>query len=92
MDTLLLATKLSIPPSRHVMRRERLVGALEHGVASHKLILLSAPAGYGKTTLLADWAQASQFPVAWLSVSLEDSVLDRFLCYLVAVWERSSQV
>jgi LuxR family maltose regulon positive regulatory protein len=88
MDTLLLATKLSIPPSRHVMRRERLVGALEQGVARHKLILLSAPAGYGKTTLLADWAQASQYPVAWLSVSLEDSVLDRFLCYLLAAWER----
>lgn len=69
------------------MRRERLVASLEQGVARHKLILLSAPAGYGKTTLLAHWAQASQYPVAWLSVSQEDNVLDRFLCYLLAAWE-----
>ena len=68
MDTPLLATKLRIPPARHVMRRERLVDALEQGIPRHKLILLSAPAGYGKTTLLADWAQTSQYPVAWLAV------------------------
>jgi LuxR family maltose regulon positive regulatory protein len=87
MDTSLLATKLRIPPAHHVLRRERLVDALEEGVPNHKLILLSAPAGYGKTTLLADWAQASQYPVAWLAVDQEDNVLDRFLRYLLAAWE-----
>ena len=87
MDTPLLATKLRIPPARHVMRRERLVDALEQGIARHKLILLSAPAGYGKTTLLADWTQTSQYSVAWLAVDREDNVLDRFLRYLLAAWE-----
>jgi LuxR family maltose regulon positive regulatory protein len=87
MDTLLLATKLRIPPARHVMRRERLVDAVEQAIPRHKLILVSAPAGYGKTTLLADWARASQYPIAWLAVDREDNVLDRFLRYLLAGWE-----
>jgi ATP/maltotriose-dependent transcriptional regulator MalT len=88
METPLLSTKLRVPPlPPRVVRRSRLVDDLENGLPAHKLILLSAPAGYGKTTLLADWAQASQYPVAWLSVSQEDNVLDRFLCYLLAAWE-----
>jgi LuxR family maltose regulon positive regulatory protein len=69
------------------MRRERLVDALEKDLPGHKLTLVSAPAGYGKTTLLADWAQTSQYPVAWLSIGQEDSTLDRFLRYLLAAWE-----
>jgi ATP/maltotriose-dependent transcriptional regulator MalT len=53
MDTLLLATKLRIPPQPHrALRRARLIDALERAIPHHKLILLSAPAGYGKTTLL----------------------------------------
>jgi LuxR family maltose regulon positive regulatory protein len=60
---------------------------LENGLPHHKLTLLSAPAGYGKTTLLADWAQASQYPLAWLSIDREDNALDRFLRYLLAGWE-----
>ncbi|HEY7094603.1 MAG TPA: hypothetical protein VH393_15580, partial [Ktedonobacterales bacterium] len=85
MDTLLLATKLRIPPSsRHIMRRERLVDALEKDLPGRKLTLVSAPAGYGKTTLLADWAQTSQYPVVWLSLGQEDNTLDRFLRYLLA--------
>lgn len=68
------------------MRRDRLVDALERRIVDYKLILLSAPAGYGKTTLLAQWADASRFPVAWLSVSEEDNDLERFLRYLFAAW------
>jgi len=49
--------------------------------------LISAPAGYGKTTLLSHWAQANRFPVAWLSISEEDNDLDRFLRYLFSGWE-----
>lgn len=88
MDTFLLATKLRIPPqSHHVVPRTRLIDALERGIPEYKLILLSAPAGYGKTTLLSQWAQASRFPVAWLSVSQEDNDLGRFFRYLLAAWE-----
>ncbi len=60
---------------------------MENGLPHHKLILVSAPAGYGKTTLLAHWARTSQYPVAWLAVDREDNALDRFLRYLLAGWE-----
>lgn len=84
----LLATKLRIPPqTHHVVRRERLTDALEEGIPRHKLTLLSAPAGYGKTTLLADWARASRLRVAWLTVGEEDNDLARFSRYLFTAWE-----
>lgn len=54
---------------------------------SYKLTLVSAPAGYGKTTLLAQWAQASRLPVAWLSLDEQDNDLERFFRYLLAAWE-----
>src|SRR5215218_347019 len=88
MDSTLLATKLRIPPrTRHLVRRARLVEALEGGVAGFKLVLISAPAGYGKTTLLAQWARASHFRVAWLSLGEEENDLARFFRYLLAAWE-----
>lgn len=87
MDTLLLATKLEIPPRpRRAVRRARLIDALERGVPHHKLVLVSAPAGYGKTTLLSQWAHASRSPVVWLSIGEGDNDLERFLRYLVAGW------
>ncbi len=88
MDTVLLATKLRIPPQpHHAVRRVRLLDALEHGIPHYKLVQISAPAGYGKTTLLAEWAHASRFPIAWLSVSEEDNDLERFLRYLLIGWD-----
>jgi LuxR family maltose regulon positive regulatory protein len=88
MKLSLLTTKLQIPPQPlHVVRRARLIDAIEHNIPHYKLIQISAPAGYGKTTLLAQWAHSSRFPVAWLSLSEEDNDLDRFLRYLLAVWQ-----
>lgn len=89
MDSLLLVTKLQIPlqPQRAV-RRPRLIDALERSIPHYKLSLISAPAGYGKTTLLAQWAHASRFPVAWLSINEEDNDLERVLRYLLAAWEK----
>jgi LuxR family maltose regulon positive regulatory protein len=88
MDFSLLATKLRIPPQAHqVVYRARLVDDLERGLPSYKLVLISAPAGYGKTTLLSQWARASRFPVAWLSLGEEDDDAERFLRSLVAAWE-----
>jgi LuxR family maltose regulon positive regulatory protein len=69
------------------VRRVRLIDALEHEIPHYKLILLSAPAGYGKTTLLSQWAHSSRFPVAWLSLSEEDNDLERFFRYLLTAWE-----
>lgn len=61
MESLLLATKLRIPSlPQHGVRRTRLLEVLTRALPRYKLVLLSAPAGYGKTTLLAQWAQASR--------------------------------
>jgi LuxR family maltose regulon positive regulatory protein len=88
MDSLFLATKLRIPPQpQHRVRRARLVDALERGILHYKLVLLSAPAGYGKTTLLSQWANSSHVRVVWLSIGQEDNDLDRFLRYLLTGWE-----
>jgi LuxR family transcriptional regulator, maltose regulon positive regulatory protein len=88
MHTILVATKLRIPPQpHHVVRRARLINALEESIPRNKLILISAPAGYGKTTLLSQWAHASRFPIVWLSAGEEDNDFEQFLRYLLAGWE-----
>jgi ATP/maltotriose-dependent transcriptional regulator MalT len=80
----LLATKLYIPPPRpNIVRRSRLIARLNEGL-ERKLTLLSAPAGFGKTTLLSDWIAGCERQVAWLSLDEGDSDPTRFLAYLVA--------
>ena len=91
MDFSLLPTKVRIPPQPHrTVHRARLIDALESGIPRHKLIVVAAPAGYGKTTLLAQWARRSALAVAWLSLGRADSDLERFFRYLLAAWERVS--
>src|SRR5829696_8001316 len=88
MDSALLATKVRVPPrTHHLVRRLRLVEAIERDVLDYKLVLVSAPAGYGKTTLLSQWAQESRLPIAWLSISEEDNDVERFFRYLLTAWE-----
>jgi LuxR family maltose regulon positive regulatory protein len=80
----LLATKLHIPrPRTHLVPRAHLVQRLQRGV-ERALTLVSAPAGFGKTTLLAQWLAESDTPVAWLSLDAEDNDPTRFLSYLIA--------
>ncbi len=84
MTTPVLATKLYIPPLRpKVVHRLRLTGRLNEGLYG-KITLISAPAGFGKTTLVSEWVQGSRRPTAWLSLDEGDSDLARFLAYLVA--------
>jgi LuxR family transcriptional regulator, maltose regulon positive regulatory protein len=82
----ILATKLYTPPPRpNVVLRPRLIERLNEGLTSgHKLTLISAPAGFGKTTLVSEWVASRERPVAWLSLDEEDCDLTRFLAYLVA--------
>jgi LuxR family transcriptional regulator, maltose regulon positive regulatory protein len=88
MDSFLLATQLQIPPQPHrAVHRSRLIDALESGIPHYKLVLISAPAGYGKTTLLAQWAHSSCFPIAWLSISEEENDAERFLRSLLTASE-----
>jgi LuxR family transcriptional regulator, maltose regulon positive regulatory protein len=82
----LLTTKLHIPPVRRArVARPRLFERLDAG-RRHKLTLVSAPAGFGKTTLLSVWAQdrAPEPRVAWLTLDAGDDDPTRFLAYLVA--------
>lgn len=80
----LLKSKLSMPPiSAGHVTRPRLIERLKHGLDS-KLTLISAPAGYGKTTLLSAWAALCGLPVAWLTLDSGDDDPVRFVTYLVA--------
>jgi LuxR family maltose regulon positive regulatory protein len=82
----ILATKLYIPPSRRsVVLRPRLVERLNEGLAAgNRLTLVSAPAGFGKTTLVGEWVASCGRPAAWLSLDEGDSDPSRFLTYLIA--------
>ena len=81
---LLLATKLHIPRLRpQLVSRSSLVERLQQGM-DYALTLVSAPAGFGKTTLLTQWVAESKVPVSWLSLEPEDNEPVRFLSYLIA--------
>ena len=80
----LLHTKLYVPPSRPgIVARPRLTERLNEGTRG-QLTLVSAPAGFGKTTLVAEWAPGCGRPVAWLSLDQRDDDPSSFLTYLVA--------
>ena len=84
MATPVLATKLYIPqPRPSVVPRPRLIELLDEGL-HRKLTLISAPAGFGKTTLVSEWVGGIGRPVAWLSLDEGDSDPARFLIHLVA--------
>ncbi len=86
METPLLQIKLYIPPPRpKVVPRPRLIERLNEALRSgRKLTLVSAPAGFGKTTLVSAWLAAGERPAAWLSLDERDKTPTRFLTYLVA--------
>ncbi len=84
MSTPILATKLYTPlPRPKVVLRPRLIERLNEGL-NGKLTLISAPAGFGKTTLVSEWVADCKRPIAWLSLDEEDNDPTRFLTYLVA--------
>lgn len=80
-----------IPPRlrQDLIQRSRLLEMLSAAVTTHPLILISAPAGYGKTTLMASFlAGCPALPVAWISLDEEDNDPVRFLTALVTAWQR----
>jgi LuxR family maltose regulon positive regulatory protein len=84
MSAPILATKLYIPPPRtKVVPRPCLVERLNEGL-QRRLTLISAPAGFGKTTLVSEWIVSYGRPVAWLSLDEGDGDPVRFISYLVA--------
>ena len=82
----ILATKLFAPLHRsQVVVRPRLIEQLNSGLpAGHKLTLVSAPAGFGKTTLVSEWIAQCGRPAAWLSLDGSDNDPARFISYLIA--------
>jgi LuxR family maltose regulon positive regulatory protein len=82
----ILATKLYIPPLRpKTVLRPRLIELLNEGLSSgRKLTLISASAGFSKTTLVSEWIVNSRRPTAWLSLDEGDNDPACFLTYLVA--------
>ena len=86
MSDPLLLTKLYVPPPRtKIVLRPRLIERLNEGLSSgRKLTLISASAGFGKTTLVSEWVAICGQPVAWLSLDEGDNDTTRFLTYLIA--------
>jgi LuxR family maltose regulon positive regulatory protein len=74
-----LRTKLHVPPIRSTwISRKRLIKRMDEGFEC-KFTLLSAPAGFGKTTLLVDWVHTHKIPVTWFSVDKVDNDPVQFL-------------
>lgn len=97
----ILTTKLHIPHvSPNLVPRPRLIDRLNQGL-HRKLTLISAPAGFGKTTLISEWAESlgcnqpgdlgsPKVCAAWLSLDEYDSVPERFLTYLAAALQTAA--
>ncbi len=86
METSILTTKLFIPPAPpELVRRPRLLDKIQAAL-KYKLTLVSAPAGFGKTTLLSEWIRDSQplTHTAWLSLEEADDNTSRFWEYFIA--------
>jgi LuxR family maltose regulon positive regulatory protein len=83
-SSMIIRTKLHLPFTRlELVSRPRLQSRVAEGLRS-LLTLVTAPAGFGKTTLLASCVTACEMPVAWLSLDKDDNQVGRFLNYLVA--------
>jgi len=94
MSDTLLATKVHAPPLHgNLVNRAHLVARLNDGIARGcRLTLISAPAGYGKSTLLSEWQAQAGFPVAWLSLEKGENTPARFWNYFVAALNTLPQV
>ncbi|MFC2125007.1 adenylate/guanylate cyclase domain-containing protein [Bacteroidota bacterium] len=82
--TPILATKLFMPPPRpNIIHRSRLINRLNEGLHG-KLTLISAPPGFGKTTLVSEWVADCNQPTTWVSLDEGDNDPIRFITYLNA--------
>jgi LuxR family maltose regulon positive regulatory protein len=90
MTAPLLTTKFHTPsPRPNLVPRPHLIGKLNRALSlDHRLTLVSAPAGYGKTTLLSEWVTKIERPVAWLSLDEGDNDPVRFVAYLIAALQQ----
>jgi len=86
--TQLLSTKLFVPPFRQqIISRPRLTEQLDQA-ADYKLTLISAPAGFGKTTLLSEWIHYHNMLIAWFSIDKTDNDPAQFLSYTITALQK----
>ncbi len=79
----MLLTKLHIPPPcKNLVHRSGLYDILDKGL-DRKLILVSAPAGFGKTTLISEWIHQHKMPAVWFSIDKGDNDPVNFLSYII---------
>jgi hypothetical protein len=85
MPDLLLMTKVRLPiMRRNLVPRKKVLKQLDEGIQDgHLLTLVSAPAGYGKTTTVRMWVEGAGYPVAWLTLEKSDNDLKQFLTYFL---------
>jgi len=89
LDSSLLSTKLFIPKSRkNLVPRPRLFEKINIG-QDKKITLISAPAGFGKSTLLSNWVRQSEEDIVWVSLDETDNGPTRFLTYFIAALNQS---
>ena len=90
MPDALLATKVSLPILRRsFVPRAKVLRQLRAGIQDgHLLTLISAPAGYGKTTTIRMWVEEVGYPVAWVTLEKSDNDLRQFLTYMLAALQR----
>src|SRR5690349_12461198 len=91
MSSPVLSTKLYVPsPRAQLVARARLIEQLETGLhARRPVTLISAPAGFGKTTLVSDWinVHCQHRSVAWVSLDEHDNSLAQFILYLLSAFQ-----
>lgn len=79
----MLLTKIQKPSvSKNMVHRDALTAKLDEGLA-RKLILISAPAGFGKTSIVLDWISQGNFTTAWLSIDKNDNDPIEFILYIM---------
>lgn len=90
MSRLLITTKFNSPPVRAIrVHRHHLIQRLNDGIQPGcKLVLLSAAAGSGKTTLVSEWIAGLDYPAAWVSLDEGDNDIGRFWSYVIAAMQK----
>jgi LuxR family transcriptional regulator, maltose regulon positive regulatory protein len=90
MPDIRLLTKVSLPILRNiVVPREKVLKELSEGVQDHHLLtLVSAPAGYGKTTTIRMWVEEAGYPVAWVSLETSDNDIKQFITYILTALQQ----
>ena len=91
----MLLTKLHAPSvGKDLVHRSGLFDRLSEGL-NLKLILFSAPAGFGKTTIISDWIKLNEIPTSWFSIDKGDNDPVVFLSYIISgiqnIWKEFGQ-